>query len=182
MQRRRGRRSRRPAVGEHLPVDPSLPQLLLRLHLRRSTVSRAAIPRMHRRFPTCGARSLRESRDCRSWRITRPSTRGVCGLSTPITDYPIPTTVSCVRCALRAVGSKGCPTISSIRSPQPADTCSNATTMHWPTPKPVRRSPCGFSDSSAAHPYRAGISLTNIEIRFVSYFWVKSFAGGAGSR
>lgn len=81
-----------------------------------------------------------------------------------------------------AVGSKGCPTISSIRSPQPADTCSNATTMHWPTPKPVRRSPCGFSDSSAAHPYRAGISLTNIEIRFVSYFWVKSFAGGAGSR
>ena len=44
-----------------------------------------------------GARSLRESRDCRSWRITRPSTRGVCGLSTPITDYPIPTTVSCVR-------------------------------------------------------------------------------------
>ena len=42
--------------------------------------------------------------------------------------------------------------------------------------------PCGFSDSSAAHPYRAGISLTNIEIRFVSYFWVKSFAGGAGSR
>ena len=67
-------------------------------------------------------------------------------------------------------------------SPQPADTCSNATTMHWPTPKPVRRSPCGFSDSSAAHPYRAGISLTNIEIRFVSYFWVKSFAGGAGSR
>ena len=63
-----------------------------------------------------------------------------------------------------------------------ADTCSNATTMHWPTPKPVRRSPCGFSDSSAAHPYRAGISLTNIEIRFVSYFWVKSFAGGAGSR
>ena len=32
-----------------------------------------------------------------SWRITRPSTRGVCGLSTPITDYPIPTTVSCVR-------------------------------------------------------------------------------------
>ena len=164
MQRRRGRRSRRPAVGEHLPVDPSLPQLLLRLHLRRSTVSRAAIPRMHRRFPTCVSRTLRESRDCRTWRITSP------------------TPDSCVRRALRAVGSKGCPTISSIRSPQPADTCSNATTMHWPTPKPVRRSPCGFSDSSAAHPYRAGISLTNIEIRFVSYFWVKSFAGGAGSR
>lgn len=80
----RGRRSRRPSVGEHLPVDPSLPQLLLRLHYGESTVSRAAIPRMHRRFPTCGARSLRESRDCRLWRITRPSTRGVCGLSTPL--------------------------------------------------------------------------------------------------
>lgn len=84
MQRRRGRRSRRPAVGEHLPVDPSLPQLLLRLHLRRSTVSRAAIPRMHRRFPTCGARSLRESRDCRSWRITRPSTRVSAGCPRPL--------------------------------------------------------------------------------------------------
>ena len=54
-------------------------------------------PNYYSAFDGAFSVSLRESRDCRSWRITRPSTRGVCGLSTPITDYPIPTTVSCVR-------------------------------------------------------------------------------------
>ena len=90
----------------------------------------------------------------------------------PYPDYRFLCTLSASRRRIKGLPNYQLHTVSAA--------C--ATTMHWPTPKPVRRSPCGFSDSSAAHPYRAGISLTNIEIRFVSYFWVKSFAGGAGSR
>lgn len=180
MQRRRGRRSRRPSVGEHLPVDPSLPQLLLRLHYGdpRSHAQRYRECTVVSR--TCGARSLRESRDCRLWLHNSPFDEGClravhAHYGLPYPDYRFLCTLSASRRRIKGLPNYQLHTVSAA--------CGYLLERHHharPTPKPVRDRPCGFSDSSAAHPYRAGISLTNIEIRFVSYFWVKSFAGGAG--
>ena len=88
-----------------------------------------------------GARLHPASRGCRSWRTTRPSTRGACAPCSSCTGCLTPATGSIVRAALRAGRSAAaCPTTSSIPCRRRAVSTLPTTTMPWPMPRRVRGS------------------------------------------
>lgn len=78
---------------------------------------------------------------CRSWRTTRPSTRGACAPCSSCTGCLIPATGSIVRAVPRAGRSAAaCPTTSSIPCRRRAVSTLPTTTMPWPMPRRARGS------------------------------------------
>ena len=111
---------------------------------RFTTASTASATRIRPRrpiSPTCGSRLRPVSRGCRSWRTTRPSTRGACAPCSSCTGCLIPATGSIVRAVPRAGRSAAaCPTTSSIPCRRRAVSTLPTTTMPWPMPRRARGS------------------------------------------